>query len=130
MTLLVFNYIYRIDMNIERFMPCSKKHNLHFKNILSSNNKSKQQSTLKSKQHSMTNSRCKYIALYNLIFSYLYVDFYLRSFSLKVCLNLLFESTLTYFFFILNSYLVYCYASSTHCIYVFPFNSDILSFGK
>ena len=31
-------------------MPCSNKHNLHLKNILSSNNKSKQQSTFKSKQ--------------------------------------------------------------------------------
>ena len=37
MTLLVFIYVYRIDMNIERLMPCSKKRNLHLKNILSSN---------------------------------------------------------------------------------------------
>ena len=69
MTLLVFIYVYRIDMNIERLMPCSNKHNLHLKNILSSNNKSKQQS--------MTSCRCKYNALYNLIFSYfklLFVD--------------------------------------------------------
>ena len=29
MTLLVFIYVYRINMNIERFMPCSNKHNLH-----------------------------------------------------------------------------------------------------
>ena len=28
----------------------------------------------------------------------------------------------------LNSYLVYSYTSSTHCIYIFTFNSDILSF--
>ena len=70
MTLLVFIYVYRIDMNIERLMPCSNKHNLHLKNILSSNNKSKQQSTFKSKQQSMTSCRCKYNALYNLIFSY------------------------------------------------------------
>ena len=51
MTLLVFIYIYRIDVNIERLMPWSNNHNLHLKNILSSNNKSKQQSTFKSKQN-------------------------------------------------------------------------------
>ena len=28
MTLLAFIYIYRIDMNIERLMPCSKKHKI------------------------------------------------------------------------------------------------------
>ena len=28
----------------------------------------------------------------------------------------------------MNSYLVYCYTSSTHCTYIFTFNSDILSF--
>ena len=50
MTLSVFIYVYRIDMNIERLMSCSSKHNLHLKNILSSNNKSKQHSTFKSKQ--------------------------------------------------------------------------------
>ena len=37
-------------MNIERLMPCSNKHNLYLKNILSRNNKSKQQSTSESKQ--------------------------------------------------------------------------------
>ena len=42
--------------------------------------------------------------------------------------QLLVESTLTYFCYILNSSLVYCYRSSTHCIYLFTFNSDILSF--
>ena len=68
MTLLVFIYVYRIDMNIERLMPCSNKHNLHLKNILSSNNKSKEQSTLKSKQQSITSCCCKYIALYKLFF--------------------------------------------------------------
>ena len=68
MTLLVFIYVYRIDMNIERLMPCSNKHNLHLKNILSSNNKSKQQSTFKYKQQSMTSCCCKYNALYNLLF--------------------------------------------------------------
>ena len=57
--------------NVCWVMSCSKKHNLHLKNILSSNNKSKQQSTFTSKQQSMTGSRCKYNALYNLIFSYL-----------------------------------------------------------
>ena len=66
MTLLVFIYVYRINMNIERLMTCSKKNNLHLKNILSSNNKSKQQSTFKSKQQSMTSCRCKYNAQYNL----------------------------------------------------------------
>ena len=49
MTLLVFIYVYRIDVNIERLTPCSNKHNLHLKNILPSN-KSKQQSTFKPKQ--------------------------------------------------------------------------------
>ena len=36
MTLLVFIYVYRIGMNKEQLMPCSNKHNLHLKNILSS----------------------------------------------------------------------------------------------
>ena len=45
MTLLVFIYIYRDDMNIERLIPCSNKDNLHLKNIPSINSKSKQQST-------------------------------------------------------------------------------------
>ena len=63
MTLLVFIYVYRIDMNIERLVPCSNKHNLHLKNILSSNNKSKEKSTFRSKDQSMTSCCCKYIAL-------------------------------------------------------------------
>ena len=50
MILLVFIYVYRIDMNIERLVPCSNKHNLHLRIIPSSNNKSTQQSTFKSKQ--------------------------------------------------------------------------------
>ena len=51
MTLLVFIYVQRIDMNIERLsMPCSNKHNLHLKNRLSSKNKSKEKSTFKSKK--------------------------------------------------------------------------------
>ena len=28
----------------------------------------------------------------------------------------------------MNIYLVYCYTSSGHCIYIFAFNSDVLSF--
>ena len=66
MALLIFIYAYRIDTNVERLMPCLKKLNSHLKNILSSNNKFKQQRTFKSKQQSMTSSRCKYNALYNL----------------------------------------------------------------
>ena len=42
--------------------------------------------------------------------------------------QLLVESTLTYFCYIRNSSLVYCYRNSTHYIYPFTFNSDILSF--
>ena len=70
MTLLVFIYVYRIDINIERPMPYSNKHNLHLKNILSSNNKSKQQS-ISSPGKIMICCCCKYNVLYNLIFSYL-----------------------------------------------------------
>ena len=66
--LLVFIYVYHIDVNIERLMPRSNK--LHLKTILSSNSKSKQQSPFKSKQQGMTSCRCKDNALYNLIFSY------------------------------------------------------------
>ena len=69
-TLLVFIYVYRIDIKIERLISCSNEHNFHLKNILSGNNKSKQQSNFKSKQQSMTSCRCKYNALYNLLFSY------------------------------------------------------------
>ena len=125
MTLLVFIYVYHIDMNIEQLMPCSNKHNLHLKNIVSRKNKSKEKSTFKSKKKSMARCRCKYNALDNMIFSYLSLSCFLL--MLRVVVN--FESTLTYFSFILNSYLVYCYTSSTHCFYVFTFNSDILSFG-
>ena len=85
---------------------------------------------------SMTSCRCKYSAQYNLQLSLSY--FLLMLLTERFCIyfcqlhqsssQLLVESTLTYFFFILNSYLVYCYTSSTHCIYVFTFNSDILSF--
>ena len=75
-TLLVFIYAYCIDMNIEWLMPCSNKHDLLLRNILSSNNKSKQQSTPKSKQQTMKSYRCKYNALYNLIciFNMVFVD--------------------------------------------------------
>ena len=38
MTLLVLIYVYHINMNTERLMPCSNKHSFHLKNILSSNN--------------------------------------------------------------------------------------------
>ena len=43
--------------------------------------------------------------------------------------QLLVESILIYFCFTLNNYLIYCYASITHCIYLFTFNSDIFLFG-
>ena len=86
MTLLVFIYVYRIDMNIERLMPCSNKHNLHLKNILSSNNKSKEKSTFKSKKQSMTSCRCKYNALDNLIFSYLYLGCFLLMLLTESCI--------------------------------------------
>ena len=33
-TVLGFNYVYGIDINIERLISCSNKHNLHLKNIL------------------------------------------------------------------------------------------------
>ena len=33
-TLSVFNYVYRIDITIERLTSSSNKHNLHLKNIL------------------------------------------------------------------------------------------------
>ena len=67
-----FNYIYRIDVNIEWLKSCWNKqlssNNIlsSYINILSSNNKPKQHNTLKSKQQSMTSCRCKYNALYNL----------------------------------------------------------------
>ena len=33
-TVMVFIYIYRININIERLIPLSNKHNLHLKNIV------------------------------------------------------------------------------------------------
>ena len=57
-TVLIFLYVRRIDINIERLISCLNKHNLHLKNPLSSNNQSKQQSTFKSKQQSMTRCCC------------------------------------------------------------------------
>ena len=33
-TVLGFKYVYRIDINLERLISCSNKHNLHLKNIL------------------------------------------------------------------------------------------------
>ena len=138
MTLLVFVYVYRIDMNIERLMPCSDKHNLHLKNILSSNNKSKQQSTFKSKQKYDKLSlqvQCPVQSDLKPSLSCFLLMLLTESLYIYFCqlhqssIQLLVERALTYFFFILNSCLVYCYTSSTHCIYVFTFNSDILSFG-
>ena len=86
---------------------------------------------------SMTSFRCKYNAQYNLQLSLSY--FLLMLLTECFCIyfwqlhqsssQLLVESTLTYFCFTLNNLLVYCYASSTHCIYLFRFNSDIFSFG-
>ena len=86
---------------------------------------------------SMTSCRCKYNAQYNLQLSLSYFllmllteSFCIYSFQLhQSSSQLLVENALTYFCFTLNNYLVYCYASSTHCIYLFTFNSDILSFG-
>ena len=56
---------------IERLIYSSNKHNLHLKNILSSNNKSKQRSTFKFRQESMISCLCKYNTLYKLLFSHL-----------------------------------------------------------
>ena len=118
MTLLVFIYVYRIDMNIERLMPCSNKHNLHLKNILSSKNKSKEKSTFKSKKKSMTRCRCKYNALDNLIFSYLSLSRFLLRLLTESCIfifvSFIREQSISswkhinVFLFILSSYLVYC----------------------
>ena len=124
MTLLVFIYVYRIDMNIERLMPCSNKHNLHLKNILSSKNNSKEKSTFKSQKKGMTRCRCKYNALDNLIFSYLSLSCFLLMLLTESCIFIFVSFigvVVMYFFFIPNIYLVYCYTSSTHCIYVFTF---------
>ena len=68
-------------------MHCSKKHNLHLKNMLSSNNKSKQQSTFKSKQQSMTSCRCKYNAQYNLIFKLFFIDAFIFVSFIRVVVN-------------------------------------------
>ena len=57
-------------------MPCSNKHNLHLKKIVSSKNKSKEKSTFKSNKKSMAPCRCKYNALDNLIFSYLCLSYF------------------------------------------------------
>ena len=87
MTLLVFIYVQHIDMNIEQLsIPCSKKHNLGLKNILSSKNKSKDKSTFKSKKKSTTRCRCKYNTLDNLIFSYLYLSCFLLMLLTESCI--------------------------------------------
>ena len=134
MTLLVFIYVYRIDMNIERLMPCSNKHNLHLKNILSSNNKSKQQSTFKSKQQSMTSCRCKYNAQYNLQLSL--SCFLLMLLTERFCIyfcqlhqsssQLLVENTPIS----VLPYPVYRYTSSTHGIYIFTFTLIYFNFSR
>ena len=61
---------YWCEYRVTFALLASNEHNLLVKNILSSNNKSKQQNTFKSKQQSMTSCRYKYNAMYNLIFSY------------------------------------------------------------
>ena len=135
--------MHRIGVNIERLTSCwnkqlsSNNKISSFINILSSNNKPKQQITLNSKQQGMTSCHCEHNALYNL---YLFLSCFLlmllpERFCIYFCYlhlsscKLLVESALTYLFFTLNSFLVYFYASSPHCIYLFMFNSDILSFG-
>ena len=139
MTLLVFIYVYCIDRNIEGLMPCLNKHNLHLKNILSSNNKFKEKSTFKSKKQSMIRCRCKYNALDNLTFSYLSLSCFLLM-LLTEGFIFIFVSFITVvvnfqlkihnvFLFYPEQLLAYRYTSSIHCIYVFTFNSDILSFG-
>ena len=83
-------------------------------------------STLKCKQRSMTICRCKYNALDNLQLSLncLLLMLLTERFCIYFCWfhqssgKILVESTLTYFCFNLNSYLVYYYASSTYCIYL------------
>ena len=87
---------------------------------------------------SMTNCRCKYNAQHNPQLSLSYFLLMLLTERFFFCFfcqlhqsssQLVVESTLTYFCSTLNNYLVYYYASSTHCIYLFTFNSDIFSFG-
>ena len=67
-------------------MPCSNKHNLHLKNILTSNNKSQEKSNFKSKKQSMASCRRKYNALENLIFSYLSLSYFLLMLLTESCI--------------------------------------------
>ena len=67
-------------------MPCSNKHNLHLKNILTSNNKSQEKSNFKPKKQSMTSCRRKYNALENLIFSYLSLSYFLLMLLTESCI--------------------------------------------
>ena len=86
---------------------------------------------------SMASCRCNYNSQYNLqlFLSYFLLMLLTASFCIYFCQlhqssgQLLVESTITYFCFTLNNYLVYCYSSSAHCIYLFTFNSDMFSFG-
>ena len=134
MTLSVFIYIYRIDMNINRLMPCSNKHNLHSKNVHSSNNKLKQESTFKSKQQSMqvaVASTLPCTIWTSAIFKFFFIDAINWKFIyLFFLVSLEYYSTSSWKY--INLFLFhpeyYSYASSTHCICVFTFNSDILSF--
>ena len=86
---------------------------------------------------SMTSCCCKYNAQYNpqLSLSCFLLMLLTKRFCIYFCQlrqsssQLLVKSTLNYFCFTLNNYLVYCFASSKHWIYLFTFNSYILSFG-
>ena len=91
MTLLVFIYVQCIDMDIEWLsIPCSKKHNLHLKNVLSSKNKFQEESTFKSKKKGMTRCHCKYKVagqsdLQLPIFKLLFVDAINRKWYIYFC---------------------------------------------
>ena len=96
-TVLVFKYVYHIDINRERLISCSNRHNVHLKNIL-----------------------CRYFSPRSKVWQVVVASKFHGTICSSAIFKLFFVNTINK-----NSY---CYTSSTHRIYIFTLNSDILSF--
>ena len=136
----LFTYIVLIQSDIyhfERSITLKQQHTFKFYKYTLKQHQAQATKYFEVQAASMTSCRCKYNSQYNLQLSLRYFLLMLLAerFCIRFCQlhqissQLLVESTLTYFCFTLNNYLVYCYSRSTQCIYLFTFNSDIFSFG-
>ena len=102
-------WVYRIDINIE-----AQTNNLqYFADFVTLVQAEKYDKCCSSKSPLQALQRFFFVDAIHCKFLFIFVTFILVNFPLN---------------YILNSYLVYCYTNITHCIYIFAFNPDILSF--